>query len=280
MLRMNRSMYNTTIGVNLSNATVPTDQRGLGPFAMANRINFDALASVPSGYPPSVAIVPPMFPGAMSSYRKAKVTINGAVTGALGLNGIATGSVSLVGSAIGGLIAGGVASGVVTINGTAAMFAAVSSAATGVITVGGTATAGAIGHMLASGNIIVDGDAIPFGIGWMDANSDFGNELTADKLASAVWNKVAGDVNVAGTMGEKLNDAGSATNPWTEVIESGYTATQILRLLARVAAGKTTIADLGGGAATVTFRDLADTKDAVVADMTGSNRTDVVLDLD
>lgn len=280
MLRMNRSMYNTTIGVNLSNAVAPTDQRGLGPFAMANRMNFDALASVPSGYPPSVAIVPPMFPGAISSYRRGKISIGGSAVGALGLNGVATGSISIIGSAIGGLIAGGVATGSITIGGSAVMFAALGGVATGVISVGGSAELSGIGHMVASGSIDVDGSVVPYAIGWMQATSDFGNELSADKLASAVWNKVAGDVNVAGTMGEKLNDAGSATNPWTEVIESGYTATQILRLLARVAAGKTNVADLGGGAATVTFRDLADTKDAVVADMTNSNRTDVVLDLD
>ena len=247
---------------------------------MANRQNFDALASIPSGHPASVAIVPPMFPGGMSSYRKGKISISGSAVGALGLNGVATGSISILGSAIGGLIAGGVASGTISIGGSAVMFAAVGASATGVISVGGSADMSAIGHMVASGEIIVDGAAVPYAIGWMDATSDFGNDLTPDKLAEAVWNKVAGDVNSPGTMGEKLNDAGSATNPWTEVIESGYTASQILRLLARVAAGKTTITDLGGGAATVAFRDLADTKDAVVADMTGSNRTDVVLDLD
>lgn len=263
----------------LVNAVAPTTA-DLGSWAMANRQGFDALASVPNGYPASVAIVPPMFPGGMSSYKKAVLRVDGSVVGALGLNGVASGSVSLVGSAIGGLIAGGVANGAITIDGTAVMFAAIAASATGVITVGGSATASAIGHMLASGNIIVDGDAVPFGIGWMDGTSDFGNELSPNNLAKAVWDAVAGEVNAPGTMGEKLNDAGSATNPWTEVIESGYTATQILRLLARVAAGKTNVADLGGGAATVTFRDLADTKDALVADMTNSNRTGVVLDLD
>jgi hypothetical protein len=276
---MNRSIYDTGAGMLLLNATASTSQN-LGSWAMANRQNFDALASVPSGYPAAVAIVPPMFPGGMSSYRKGKITIEGSAVGALGLNGVAAGSISIVGSAIGGLIAGGVANGTITINGSAVMFAAIGGVATGVISVGGTAAMSAIGHMVAAGEITVDGTAVPYGIGWMDATSDFGNELTPDKLARAVWNAVAGEVNLAGTMGEKLNDAGSATNPWTEVIESGYTASQILRLLARVAAAKTNVNNLGGGLATVTFRDLADTKDAIVADMTNSNRTDVVLDLD
>lgn len=279
MLKMNRSMYNTGIGVILSNATVPTTPRP-EQFIMANRINFDALASIPSGYPASIAIVLPMFPGAMSSYKKAKITINGSAVGALGLNGVASGSISIVGSAIGGLIAGGVANGVITIGGSAVMYATIGSTATGVISVGGTAAMKAIGHMVAAGSIIIDGTVYETGIGWMQATSDFGNELSADKLAEAVWNKVAGDVNDPGTMGEKLNDAGSATNPWTEVIESGYTASEILRLLARVAAAKTSVDNLGGGLATVTFRDLADTKDALVADMVNADRTNVVLDLD
>jgi hypothetical protein len=40
-----------------------------------------------------------------------------------------------------------------------------------------------------------------------------------------------------------------------------------------------TITDLGGGLATVNFRDISDTKNTVVADMTNSERTDVTLDL-
>lgn len=58
-----------------------------------------------------------------------------------------------------------------------------------------------------------------------------------------------------------------------------YTFKQCMEILAAVAAGKTTVVDLGGGLATVTFRDLCDTKDAVVADMTDSERTDVTFDL-
>jgi hypothetical protein len=62
-------------------------------------------------------------------------------------------------------------------------------------------------------------------------------------------------------------------------IEAGLTFRQIVRLLAAVAAGKTDITDLGGGSATVKFRDLADTKDRIVADMTGSERTGVTRDV-
>jgi hypothetical protein len=71
--------------------------------------------------------------------------------------------------------------------------------------------------------------------------------LTPDSIALSVWSASSAANNAAGTMGEKLNDAGSAANPWTEVIESGYTAAEILRLLAAYAAGNAT--GLDGSAA-------------------------------
>ena len=43
-------------------------------------------------------------------------------------------------------------------------------------------------------------------------------ELSPQALASAIWNSAAGDYNTAGTMGEKLNDAGSAGNPWAALV--------------------------------------------------------------
>lgn len=104
-------------------------------------------------------------------------------------------------------------------------------------------------------------------------------ELSPESLAASLWNSLAASYNLAGTMGEKLNDAGSASNPWTEVIESGYTAAEIMSILVAAAAGKTSIVDLGMGDATVTFRNLADTKDRIIGDMEGSERIDVTFDV-
>ena len=39
---------------------------------------------------------------------------------------------------------------------------------------------------------------------------------TVNELVAGVWNAVASAYNNAGTMGEKLNDAGSASNPWAD----------------------------------------------------------------
>lgn len=99
-------------------------------------------------------------------------------------------------------------------------------------------------------------------------------ELSPENLAASVWNAVADSFNSAGTMGEKLNDAGSASNPWTEIIESGYTAAEILKLLAAASLGKTS-----GQPTNPVFRDIGDTKDRItgVVDSNG-NRTSVTLD--
>lgn len=64
-----------------------------------------------------------------------------------------------------------------------------------------------------------------------------------------------------------------------ETIEGTLTLEQVLRVLLSVAVGKTDITDLGGGAATVVFRNTGDTKDRVTANMTNSERSSITLDV-
>jgi hypothetical protein len=77
-----------------------------------------------------------------------------------------------------------------------------------------------------------------------------------------------------------LSPESLASSIMNYMVEGNYTFEQCIRLLTAVAAGKTTVVDLGGGLATVTFRDINDTQDRVEADMTNSERTNVTLDLD
>ena len=127
-----------------------------------------------------------------------------------------------------------------------------------------------------AGVLSVSGTADLKGLLAMSGESSSFTELSPESLARAVWSAVATANDEPGSMGEKLNDAGAASNPWTEVIESGYTAAEILRLLASVMAGKST----GGGTGTVAFRDLADTKTRVTAtvDVDTGNRTAITRD--
>lgn len=113
--------------------------------------------------------------------------------------------------------------------------------------------------------------------GFISGNTLTVSELSPEKLASSVWSALASQHNQSGTMGEKLNGAGSAGNPWTEIIEGTYTAADLMRILASVASGKTTITDNGNNTATVIFRDLNDTLDRVVVEMEGSERKNIEL---
>lgn len=45
-------------------------------------------------------------------------------------------------------------------------------------------------------------------------------ELSPENLAKSVWNSIASQFNIAGTMGNKLNGAGSAGDPWTTDLDS------------------------------------------------------------
>lgn len=74
-----------------------------------------------------------------------------------------------------------------------------------------------------------------------------------------------------------LTVAGIAAAVWDSVFD-GYKASDLLKIIAAVAAGKTIIVDHGDGTATVTYRSINDTHNTVVGEMTGSERTDVTLD--
>lgn len=96
-----------------------------------------------------------------------------------------------------------------------------------------------------------------------------GSGLSTANVGQAVWAALAASNNAAGTMGEKLNDAGSASNPWTEVIESGLTAAEILRLIAAAMAGDA----VGLEGASPVFKSLDGSKDRITATYVSGART-------
>lgn len=92
-----------------------------------------------------------------------------------------------------------------------------------------------------------------------------GTGLTTANVGQAVWSALAASNNDAGTMGEKLNDAGSASNPWTEVLESGMTAAEILRVILSGVAGDCEVTDNGNGTYTIAFKSV----DGTITRITG-----------
>lgn len=81
------------------------------------------------------------------------------------------------------------------------------------------------------------------------------------------------DIVVTGT-GLSTANVGQAV--WSKIVESGFTAEEIMRLLAAAMAGKVS----GASGTTITFRDLGDTKDRIVATVDASgNRSAVTRDV-
>lgn len=113
------------------------------------------------------------------------------------------------------------------------------------------------------------------GTGAMSSNILAYGELTPEGIRDSVWNALASQYNAAGSMGEKLNDAGSASNPWTEVIETGLTAGEIMKILLAVAAGDAE----GLNAASVLFKSQDGTKNRIEATQVDGNRTIDVIDV-
>lgn len=135
-------------------------------------------------------------------------------------------------------------------------------------------------------------DLIAYGLGFISGSATVVFTVTATGIILA---SVSGQANITFTtlceimgFGYIVGSADISAQPtaadiagefFAASVDGTYSMRDVLKILAAVAAGKTTINDLGGGNATVTFRDLSDTTDRVVADMTSSERTDVTLDL-
>lgn len=74
--------------------------------------------------------------------------------------------------------------------------------------------------IFASGNI--SADLTPF------------TELSPESLSRSVWNALASDLNSPDTMGNKLNSAGAAGDPWSVVLPGSYTNEQAGNIISKL----------------------------------------------
>lgn len=225
--------------------------------------------SRPAGARHPVAWKMPTKDGGLASHNSAQGSCTATLTLAAGRNiagtsdGACTASaslqlvVSMVGTSDGAATVTGNLSAALGLSGTSAGTCTTSAAWTALWHMAGASAGSCTASLVsyATGRLV--GEITPF------------TDLSPQNLASAVWSATAADNNASGSMGEKLNDAGSASNPWTEVIESGYTAAEILKLLAAVAQGDAS----GLTGASPVFKSIDGTKNRVTATQSGGNRT-------
>lgn len=123
---------------------------------------------------------------------------------------------------------------------------------------------------LAGGQFILDSATITGGTWAVRGEGKLVDENNVP-IATGSWN---GGVTI---VNETSNYLISLVAPavWASIIEAGYTAEGLLKVLSAVLAGKVS----GGGTGTEVFRDINDTKDRIIATTDSSgNRTAIVVD--
>ncbi len=180
-----------------------------------------SLASVPHGLGMDGAWLLPQTAGGMTSRYAARVTITGTGVGARGSNIIASGLITITASGTGGLIAGAIGDATFTIDGSGSIRAIVGGIGAATITIDGTADIGAQGWLVGTGTMTVDATMDTYAIGWMVGTTEEAG-LSVPGIARGVWAAIAADNDDTGTMGQKLNAAGTAGDPWTTVLPGDY----------------------------------------------------------
>lgn len=235
----NRSVLNKSPGRFL-NAGVGTFRSEFSKHGMRRSAAYSSLSAVPNGHLSPSAWVLPRTSGGMSSINFTTATVSGSGLAVGGVTTTGTSSITLTfADAAGQLIAsgGGTAAFSLTSN-NPLLTASINGTGTAVATFStNTPTLGALAD--GSGEVAITLTAT--NSGRMPANDDSPLRtgtatltLTGTLVPYAIGS-MEGTTEEAG-----LSNAGIANSVWGKVIEAGFTADQILRLLAAHAAGSAT----------------------------------------
>ena len=210
----------------------------------------DEQIGLPHGYRSGYTWLLPQKNGAAKSANESQGVASTTFAIAGGKNGATTITGTGSFTATGALVVSGTATitGLATVTSNA--FAALAAAATITGTATPTAAITAIGWGVTSITGVATFTGTRYATGELEASITPFTELSPQSLASAVW---------------------------AELLESGYSAGDIMRVMSSALAGEVS----GAGTATVTIRDIADTTNRIVASVDGTgNRTAVTLDAD
>ena len=177
------------------------------------------IRSVKESFNPNAWLLPYEIGSMTSSNLNGVAVLTGA--GVSGLSAVVSMDGVAALSATGGLLAGLVVemqgSGDLTAIGGGLLEAIVAMSGTGALTAAIGATAGLTVTMAGVGSMTIN----PSGTGEMVLEIYVNeSQATVDQIVAAVWSALAAEYNVSGTMGEKLNGAGSAGDPWTTDLTS------------------------------------------------------------
>lgn len=180
--------------------------------------------STPNAYLHPMALVLPKIAGGMATNNQVEITIaksDATLVNAQYMVASSTITFTLVDASLGQIFAA-LASGTITVSqATAALEAKFAAEASSTITISvGNAELGGTFSMEASSTITVTPTGLLTAIAFMEASAGGATPLSPEGLAAAVWSALKTSYNEAGTMGEALNDAGGAGNPWASALAS------------------------------------------------------------
>lgn len=173
---------------------------------------FNKTAGIPYGHLAPSAWMLPQKPGAVSSVNNATMTLNASGAGAMGKNGDGSASITITMSGTGGLISSATGTAGITLSLTGGLFASKAAQGTATITLTPTGSIKGIGHTGGNAGCVLGASWTPYAKGWLSGTTEEAG-LTPNGIANAVWGKI---------------------------IEAGYSADQILRILSAHAAGAAT----------------------------------------
>jgi hypothetical protein len=220
-------------------------------------------------------------------------TVSGTASGGSGSNATAANGAATVSATAESVAATTATSadGVATVSASAqAILATDAIAAAGVATVSATAVGLTAGETtpvpsngLASVSAIASSIAetvAEISSGTATVSASTGGAIDYEALAAAVWAYTLSNGKTAEQNLVENNDmleALSALPNLDTPIEGMFSSADLLRVIAAVAAGKTSIESVSPGTATVEFRDVNDTETRVSAEMVGSERASVTI---
>lgn len=189
--------------------------------------------------------VMPVKGGAVKSYKRTDIEINGVAVAELGYPATGTTTITLDGSAVGGLIVGATGSATISIDGTAAILAVLNATGSATISIDGSAALGALASLTGTATLSIDGHSSIMALGYMTGSTIETGELTPAGIAAAVWNALLAAHTADGSAGNALGLASSGGVDYAALAAAILAAAQLtpIHADARQINGETLIGD-------------------------------------
>lgn len=150
--------------------------------------NFSKLSAWPSGHLSPSAWMLPQRAGDMSSRNVTEIDITAAASGAMGVNGAGSSSLSITATATAQLIASAIGSASFTVTASGSALATLNAVGAASFTLTTSGTMGALAWGIGAASMQVTATMTSYAKGFMIGSTIDTSTLTADQVASAVWN--------------------------------------------------------------------------------------------